>query len=343
MRILVTGGAGYIGSHTIQALVAQGHNVIALDNLERGHAVAAGCPIIRADLRDRDATLRVLENGRFDAVMHFAAYAAAGESVLDPDKYLANNVGGAVNLLNAMVATSTRLLVFSSSCAVYGQARELPVTERCEPRPESPYGESKYLVERMLPFYEHAHKLRTVALRYFNAAGASLDGTIGDDSRPATRLIPVAMKAALGRGGPLTIYGDDYPTTDGTCIRDYIHVVDLASAHLLALNYLADGGAGDVFNVGVGVGHSNLEVVEMIRRVAGVAVPVRFGPRRVGDPTAVYADSTKIRQALHWQPKHSDLDTIIRSDWSWHSTHPDGYAWAPNGHSVLMTTVRGIR
>jgi UDP-glucose 4-epimerase len=325
MKILVTGGAGYIGSHTIRELAERGHEVVALDNLERGHAASIQCPLIRADLRDAAATRQALESQPFDGVVHFAAFAAAGESVAHPEMYFENNVGGTINLLVAMVATGVRLLVFSSSCGVYGQPRQLPVAEDCERRPESPYGESKHLVERMLPWYERAHGLRAIALRYFNAAGASLDGTIGDDARPATRLIPSTMKAALGQRDAITIYGDDYPTPDGTCIRDYVHVLDLASAHALALEHLADGASGDFLNVGAGVGYSNRQVVEMIRRVSGVDFPVKIGPRRPGDPAAVYADNSKIRRVLGWEPKYSDLETIIRTDWGWHSKHPNGY------------------
>lgn len=325
MKILVTGAAGYIGSHTVRELTARGHEVVGLDNLERGHAQSIECPIVRADLRDQGATRRALESQRLDGVVHFAAYCAAGESVAHPELYFANNVVGTVNLLGAMVATGVRMLVFSSSCAVYGQPRRLPVTERDEFHPESPYGESKYLVERMLPWYEQAHGLRAVALRYFNASGASLDGKIGDDSRPASRLIPRLMKAILGKVDDFTIFGADYPTTDGTCIRDYVHVVDLADAHVRALDYLADGKPGDAFNVGVGRGYSNLEIVDMAKRVSGVDFQVKMGPRRPGDPAMIYADNSKIRQTLGWEPRHSDLETIIRTDWAWHSAHPDGY------------------
>jgi UDP-glucose 4-epimerase len=325
MRILVTGGAGYIGSHLVQELVSRRHEVVVLDDLERGHPRSVQVPIVRADLRDRAALERVLRSQRFDGVIHFAAYAAAGESVSIPGVYFENNVGGTLNLLNAMVAADLKLLVFSSSCAVYGQPTRLPVAEDSDCRPESPYAESKLLAERMLPWFERAHGLRAVALRYFNAAGSSLDGSIGDDSRPVSRLIPTVMKAALGQHPGITIYGNDYPTPDGTCIRDYVHVVDLASAHVLALEYLAAGNPGDVFNVGVGSGHSNLAVVEAARRVSGAPIMVSFGPRRPGDLTEIYADNTKVRRVLGWEPRYSDLETIIRTDWAWHSAHPHGY------------------
>ncbi len=325
MRVLVTGGAGYIGSHTVRELLARGHQVTVLDNLERGHREAIDCPLIAADLRDAVATKRAVPRQQFDGVIHFAASCAAGDSVSHPSEYFENNVTSTVNLLGAMVQAGIRHLVFSSSAAVYGRAGFLPVRESDPCQPESPYGHTKLLVEQMLPWYERAYGLRAVALRYFNAAGSSLDGRIGDDSRPPSRLIPTVMKSMLDGGRPITIDGDDYPTPDGTCIRDYVHVLDLASAHLLALEYLADGGHGDVFNLGVGVGYSNLQVLEMARRVSGVSVPVRFGPRRPGDLVEIYADSTKIGKRLGWRAEHSDLETIIRSDWAWHSGHPHGY------------------
>jgi UDP-glucose 4-epimerase len=258
-------------------------------------------------------------------VIHFAAFAAAGESVERPELYFENNVGGTINLLGAMVAAGVKLLVFSSSCGTYGQPEKLPVTEDAPFRPESPYGASKALCEQLFPWYEGPHGLRTVSLRYFNACGASLDGSIGDDATPVTRLIPNVMKAALGQRDGVTIFGDDYPTPDGTCVRDYIHVLDLASAHLLALEYLARGGETTAFNVGTGVGLSNKQVVDAIKRITGVDFPVRIGPRRPGDPASSYADNAKIRRELGWSAKHSDLETIVRTDWAWHSRHPNGY------------------
>ena len=327
MIFLVTGGAGYIGSHTIRELLARGHEVVALDNLSRGHRKALeilGVPLLKVDLRDEPAMHEALKSRPFDGVVHFAAYCAAGESVENPGLYFENNVAGTSNLLNAMVAAGVKNLVFSSSCSVYGQPDRLPVTEEFDRHPESPYGESKYLCERMLPWFEGAHGLRAVALRYFNASGSSLDSLVGDDSRPATRLIPRVMKSIL-KGGGVSIFGEDYPTRDGTCIRDYIHVLDLASAHIQSLDYLAAGGKTDFFNVGVGVGYTNREVVETIRRASGIDFPVVMAARRPGDPAEVYADNSKVKRALGWEPTHSDLETIIRSDWAWHSSHPDGY------------------
>ena len=325
MKILVTGGAGYIGSHTIRELEARGHEVVALDNLERGHAQSIRCPLLKIDLRDELATRRAVASQLFDGVIHFAAYCSTSESVAHPEMYFGNNVRGTINLLNALVANGIKRLVFSSTCAVYGQPDKLPVAEDNDFRPESPYGESKYLVERMLPWYDRAHGLKTVAFRYFNASGASLDGSIGDEAGPRSRLIPNMMKAALGVAPSLTLYGTDYPTPDGTCLRDYIHVLDLAEAHLLALEHLTAGGQSDFLNLGTGVPYSNLQIVNMMKKVSGIDFPVNLGPRRPGDPAEVYADNRKARRVLNWGPKHSDLETIIRSDWAWHSKHPHGY------------------
>lgn len=325
MKVLVTGGAGYIGSHTVRELLARGHEVVALDNLERGHAASITCPLFVADLRDAVKTREALACQKFDAVIHFAAYAAAGESALYPEMYFENNVGGSINLLNAMVVNGVKMFVFSSSCAVYGQPNQLPVTEDSPLSPESPYGESKLTVERLLPWYERAHGIRSVSLRYFNAAGAARDGTIGDDARPVTRLIPVTMQAVAGKLRGVTIFGNDYPTVDGTCVRDYVHVVDLANAHILALQYLADGNPSDVFNVGTGIGYSNLQIVELIREVSGVGFVVQFGPRRPGDPAEVYADGEKIRKVLGWIPQYSDIRTIVQTDWNWRRMHPGGF------------------
>jgi UDP-glucose 4-epimerase len=325
MKVLVTGGAGYIGSHTVRDLTTRGHEVVVFDSLERGHASSVQCQVVRGDLRDAGAVRAAIDEGRYDAVIHFAAFCAAGESVAKPDLYFANNVTGTINLLNTMVRAGVKLLVFSSSCSVYGQPSSLPVTEAAPTRPENPYGESKLLVERMLPWYAGGHGLRSVSLRYFNAAGGSLDGVIGDDSRPASRLIPLAMKTALGQRAEFVVLGTDYPTADGTCIRDYVHVLDLADAHVRSLEYLESGGKTDFFNVGVGAGYSVLQVVDMVKRVSGIDFAVRNGARRPGDPAEVYADTCKIRGAMGWQARYGDLETIIRSDWAWHSAHPTGY------------------
>jgi UDP-glucose 4-epimerase len=325
MNVLVTGGAGYIGSHTVQELTRLGHRVVVVDDLSLGHRDAVAVELVQADVADRATLAGLLRDRAIDGVVHFAAFAAAGESVRDPGKYFANNVGSTRALLDAMVDAGVDRLVFSSSCAVYGQPERLPVAEDAARRPESPYGESKLMCEQMLPWYERAHGLRSVALRYFNAAGASLDGSLGDDVRPATRIVPVALEVALGQRPHLSLYGSDYPTPDGTCVRDYVHVVDLASAHVLALEYLARGGATDAFNVGVGRGHSNRAVIAAVERAIGRPLPVVELPRRPGDPAQIYADNRRIVETLGWQPRHSDLDTIVQTAWAWRRAHPDGY------------------
>ncbi|MBI3978929.1 MAG: UDP-glucose 4-epimerase GalE [Chloroflexi bacterium] len=325
MNILVTGGAGYIGSHTVQELERRGHRVVVVDNLVAGHRSAVRGELIVADVADRPTIAAVARDHRVDGVIHFAAFAAAGESVENPGKYFSNNVAGTQALLDALVAAGVRRFVFSSSCAVYGQPEQLPVTEDARTNPESPYGESKLMVERMLRWYDHAYGLKSISLRYFNAAGASLDGSIGDDVRPATRIVPVALEVALGKRPAFTLFGTDYDTPDGTCIRDYIHVLDLASAHVLALDHLNAHGQSDAFNVGVGRGHSNRAVLEAVKAVTGIDFPIVELPRRPGDPARIFADNRKIRQALGWQPQYSDLETMVRTSWKWRQANPDGY------------------
>jgi UDP-glucose 4-epimerase len=267
----------------------------------------------------------LLRDRKIDAVVHFAAFASAGESVENPGKYFSNNLDGTRAILDAMVEANVRRLVFSSSCSVYGQPRELPVREDAPTAPESPYGESKLLGERMLFWYDRAHELRSVALRYFNAAGASLDGSIGDDVRPPTRLVPLALDVALEKRPCLNLYGTDYDTPDGTCVRDYVHVVDLARAHVLALDYLREGGKSDQVNLGSGQGHSNREVIDVVERVVGRSLPVVELARRPGDPARTYADNTKARIVLGWEPRHSDLTTIVQTAWQWRRANPEGY------------------
>jgi UDP-glucose 4-epimerase len=325
MRVLVTGGAGYIGSHTVQELRRRGHRTVIVDTLVTGHRSAAAGDFVPVDIADRAALARVMRERGIDGVVHFAAFSAAGESVEQPANYFRNNVAGTVALLDAMVDADVKRLVFSSSCSVYGQPERLPVTEDAPKRPESPYGESKLLCERMFAWYERPHGIRSVCLRYFNAAGSSLDGSLGDDVRPPTRLLPVALEAALGKRPHLTLNGTDYPTPDGTCVRDYVHVVDLADAHVRALDYLAQGGTTEAFNVGVGRGYSNREMIDTIKAATGVDFPVVEAPRRPGDPAAVYADSTRVRRALGWEPRHSVLPTLVRTAWAWRKAHPDGY------------------
>lgn len=326
MAVLVTGGAGYIGSHTVRLLRAQGRDVVVLDNLATGHEAALlGAPLVRGDIGDRSLVRAIVADHGVDAVVHFAGLKAAGESMDVPEVYFDTNVAGTAALLRALQESAVRHFVFSSSCAVYGTPAALPVDEHHPVNPESPYGESKLLVERMLHWFGVCHHLRSVSLRYFNAAGASADGAIGEASAISLNLVPLAMKAALGRAPVVRVFGTDYPTPDGSAIRDYVHVDDLAAAHAAALDYLERGGASDILNLGTGVGSSVLEVVAAARRISGVDVPTELTARRPGDPVAVFADFRRARAVLGWEPTR-DLDAIIASAWRWHSTHPDGFA-----------------
>jgi UDP-glucose-4-epimerase GalE len=326
MAILVTGGAGYIGAHTVRLLQERGRDVVVLDTLELGDPRAIpDAPLVRADIADRDAVMRTVADHEVDATIHFAAYKAAGESMHQPGRYFANNVAGTTALVDALADAGVTRLVFSSSCAVYGTPPSVPVAEDAPIAPESPYGESKALVERILSWFERCRDLRYVSLRYFNAAGAWPDGSIGEDWSCSINLVPVAMKALLGRSGPVEVFGTDYPTPDGTAVRDYVHVVDLAEAHLAALERLESGGASAAINLGTGVGSSVLEVLAAAERAAGRPVPHRLSARRPGDPVALFADTGLAESLLGWRARY-DLDEIVRSAWSWHSTHPDGYA-----------------
>jgi UDP-glucose-4-epimerase GalE len=326
VSVLVTGGAGYIGSHTVRALRDAGTDVVVLDSLEYGHREAVlDAPLEVGDIADAALVTRVVDQHQVDAVVHFAAYKAAGESMEVPERYFENNVARSARLLAALQSAGVRRFVFSSTCAVYGTPRTLPVDEDHPTGPESPYGESKRIVEQMLRWFDECHALRSVSLRYFNAAGASPDARIGEDNPRPLNLVPLAMQAALGQLEVLQINGTDYPTPDGSTIRDYIHVDDLADAHVRALDYLAGGGASEVVNVGTGRGASTIEVIEGTKRVSGVDFPTRAGPRRPGDPTEVYADNRRARDVLGWTPSY-DLDAILESAWKWHSTHPHGYA-----------------
>ena len=325
MKVLVTGGAGYIGSHTVKLLRDAGHQVVVLDTLEYGNRMAIGdTPLVVGNTADRPLVERVLRDEAVDAVIHFAAYKAAGESMAQPGRYFDNNVCGTLGLLEAMVASGVTRLVFSSTAAVYGTPARLPVTEDHPLAPENPYGASKLMVEQMLQWYQGSHALRSVALRYFNAAGAHPDGTIGEDWTRTLNLVPVVMKATLGRSGPVKVFGTDYPTPDGTAIRDYIHVVDLAEAHIKALDYLQHADKAEIINLGTGTGSSVQAVIDMTKQVSGVDVPLEYADRRPGDPVGVWADNTKAREVLGWTPRYG-LREIIQSAWQWHSTHPDGY------------------
>ena len=318
-NVLVTGGAGYIGSHTCKALARAGHAPVTLDNLVRGHrsAVRWG-PFVAGDLADGDLVRRVLREHRIQAVVHFAAYAYVGESMLEPGKYFANNFGNSVTLVEAMRAEGVDVLVFSSTCATYGDPRRLPIDEDHPQQPVNPYGESKLFVERMLARCGAADGLRYAALRYFNAAGADDAGDLGENHEPETHLIPLAIDAAQGRRPHVSIFGTDYPTADGTAVRDYVHVSDLASAHLSALERLLAGGDAMALNLGTGQGHSVRQVIRMVEDVGGCKVPVIEAPRRPGDPPELVAASARAEAMLGWRPRHSDLRNIVTTAWRWH-------------------------
>jgi UDP-glucose-4-epimerase GalE len=325
MSILVTGGAGYIGSHTARLLRERGRDVVVVDTMEFGHAAALGdTPLVRADIADRQAVAEVVRAYDVDAVMHFAAYKAAGESMERPGRYFLNNVAGSAALLETLAQLGVMRMIFSSSCAVYGTPDGLPVSEDSAIRPESPYGESKAIIERMMSWYDRCLGLRSVSLRYFNAAGAWVDGSIGEDWTVALNLVPLIMKTALGRRGALQIFGTDYPTPDGTAIRDYVHVIDLAEAHLKALELLEDGGESTAVNLGTGIGSSVFEVLASAEQAIGTPVPYELAPRRPGDPVALFSNGVHARTLLGWNP-HYGLDDIMSSAWAWHSAHPDGF------------------
>ena len=325
-RVVVTGGAGYIGSHAVRALVHAGHAVAVLDDLSAGHeeSVPAGVPLVRAAIHDVDAVRRLLVDHRADAVMHFAAWLAVGESVQKPLDYYQNNVVGTLGVLEAMRAAAVRRFVFSSTCAVYGEPSQVPIIESLAKQPINAYGETKLTIERALPHLEQAYGLKWMALRYFNAAGAHPDGTIGEDHDPEIHLIPLAIRAATG-GTPLKVFGEDYPTPDGTCQRDYIHVCDLAEAHLCALAALEHGAPSAAYNIGTGTPQSVRTVIETVSRVVGAPVAWTAAPRRPGDPAMLYAASDQAQRELQWTPRYADLEVIVRHAWQWHSTHPTGY------------------
>jgi UDP-glucose-4-epimerase GalE len=328
MRILVTGGAGYIGSETARRLVAAGHDVVVFDDLRRGNRAAVGSiPLIVGDVRDPDLVAGTLGRERIEAVIHFAALKSVEESVADPGAYFDVNVGGTLTVLRAMADAGVERFVFSSSCAVYGTPERSPVDETADLRPMNPYGESKLLAERLLPWFETAYGIRAGVLRYFNAAGAADDGEHGEDWSDAQNLIPLVMKVAVGRMPAIGVFGTDHPTPDGSAIRDYIHVGDLADAHRCALEAIDAGGRSLTVNVGTGHGASVLEVIEAARRITGRPIPTEPAPRRVGDPAAIWADTTRSDSLLGWRATRG-LDDIIRSAWEWHSRHPDGYAEA---------------
>ncbi|MBN2022604.1 MAG: UDP-glucose 4-epimerase GalE [Pirellulales bacterium] len=328
MRVLVAGGAGYIGSHAAKQLLEAGHEVVVVDNLFRGHeqAVPDGAVFRRAELADTSALTGILGEHRIECVMHFAALTSVAESVAQPLDYWANNTAGTISLLRAMLAAGVKRIVFSSTAAVYGEPEQTPITEDCPRRPINPYGWSKACVEQILQDLSAADgEFASVALRYFNVAGCAADGSLGEDHRPETHLIPLVLLAALGRRDKLTVFGTDYPTPDGTCIRDYIHVEDLCAAHIRAMESLRPGRAAR-YNLGIGRGYSVRQVLDAARAVTGEAIPVAIGPRRQGDPAVLFADSRRAQAELGWSPRYTDVEPIIATAWNWFQKHPDGHA-----------------
>lgn len=328
MRILVLGGAGYIGSHTALELVRAGEDVIVADNLVTGHreAIPAGAKFYQGDLHDFAFLDNLFQQEQIDAVIHFAAYSLVGESVTNPLKYYDNNLCGTRVLLEAMVKNHVDKIVFSSTAATYGEPEHIPILETDRTLLTNPYGETKLAMEKMFHWTANAHGLRYVSLRYFNACGADASGTIGEAHNPESHLIPLILQVPNGKREAISIYGTDYDTPDGTCIRDYIHVTDLAQAHILAVQYLQNGGESSIFNLGNGVGYSVREVIETARKVTGHPIPAVETPRRAGDPARLVASSEKAKTVLGWKPVHDSLEEIIASAWNWHQHHPDGYA-----------------
>lgn len=328
MAILVTGGAGYIGSVAVSDLAARGESVVVIDNLVYGHreAVAPEIPFYHGEIGDKELVGRICAEHSVDACMHFSAYAYVGESVTEPRKYFENNVVQTLRLLDVLMDAGVRNFVFSSTCATYGEPQHVPIDELHPQSPANPYGETKLMVERVLKTYDAAYGLKYVALRYFNASGAT--ETLGEDHAPETHLIPLVLAAAMGKIESVSIFGDDYPTPDGTAIRDYIHISDLSAAHLLALEHLRKGGASEFINLGNGSGYSVSEVIECARSVTGREIKALKALRRAGDPARLIANAAKAREVLGWTPAHPDLESIISSAWRWHLAHPNGYGEA---------------
>lgn len=326
MAILVTGGAGYIGSHTAVELLNQGEEVVVVDNLQTGHLSSVkGAAFYQVDLRDKTALREVFLKHDIEAVIHFAASSLVGESVQHPLAYYENNLISSHSLVSVMLENNVKKIVFSSTAATYGEPKELPISEESITSPTNPYGETKLAMEKMFRWCDGAYGLKSISLRYFNAAGAHPDGIIGEDHTPESHLIPIILQVALGQRPHIGIYGDDYPTTDGTCIRDYIHVMDLANAHWLALEYLRKNEISDVFNLGNGRGFSVKEVIETARKITKHEIPAVVSERRAGDPATLIASSAKAQQTLGWKPKYNQLETIIETAWNWHQSHPNGY------------------
>jgi len=324
--ILVTGGAGYVGSHIVAELVDRGREVAVVDNLSCGHREAVrGVKLYEGDIRDEAFLDKVFSEIKVDAIIHFAANSLVGESVQNPLKYYDNNVGGAMSLVRAMVKHDVKKIVFSSSAAVYGEPEIVPIVEDSQKDPTNPYGETKLAIERLLKWCDGAYGIKYAALRYFNVAGARDEIGIGEDHSPETHLIPLVIHTALGKREKIMIFGEDYPTEDGTCIRDYIDVRDLADAHIMALDYLSAGGTSEAFNLGYGKGFSVKEIIEVTKKVSGVDFKVESAERRAGDPAVLIASPDKAKKVLGWVPKHDKIEDIIASAWRWHSSHPNGF------------------
>jgi UDP-glucose 4-epimerase len=327
MAILVTGGAGYIGSHTVAELLDRNEEVIIVDNLQQGHQAAViGGKFYKGDIRDNEFLDKVFAENEIESVIHFAANSLVGESMINPGKYYHNNVYGALNLLEKMKVCGVKKIVFSSTAATYGEPESIPILEDDRTFPTNTYGETKLAMEKMMKWFDIAHGVKFIALRYFNAAGAHENGLIGEDHSPETHLVPVILQVPLGQREHVSIYGDDYSTQDGTCVRDYLHVSDLADAHILALESLRNGSESNIYNLGSGKGFSVKEMIEMARKVTGHPIPAIVQERRAGDPAILIASSDKIKQQLGWNPKRDNLDMIIRTAWNWHQNHPNGYS-----------------
>ncbi|MDI3537203.1 MAG: UDP-glucose 4-epimerase [Eubacteriaceae bacterium] len=327
MKILVCGGAGYIGSHVVKVLIEKHYEVVVLDNLSTGHlkAIPAAASFEKADIGDLEALNRIFSKHQIDGVMHFCANSLVAESMEKPILYYENNVAGTLNLLKAMVQNNVLKFIFSSTAAVYGEPEILPIIEETKKNPTNTYGATKLAVENMLPWFEGAYGLKYMVFRYFNAAGASSSSEIGEDHTPETHLIPLVLKTALGQREKISIFGTDYETDDGSCIRDYIHVLDIASAHILGMESLFSGKKSNIFNLGQGHGFSVREIIEKSQELTQLEFAVEEGPRRAGDPAILIAESNKAKTELGWQPLYSDIETIIKTAWEWHKSHPQGY------------------
>ncbi|WP_027085683.1 UDP-glucose 4-epimerase GalE [Cohnella panacarvi] len=326
MAVLVTGGAGYIGSHAVAALLEKGEQVVVVDNLAQGHRKAVlGGKLYVGDIRDAEFLSNVFAENEIDGVIHFAASSLVGESMQDPAKYYRNNVYGTLCLLEQMHKSDVKRIVFSSTAAAYGEPERTPIDEFDRTLPTNTYGETKLSMERMIRWFDVAHGIKYVSLRYFNAAGAHESGRIGEDHSPETHLVPLVLQAALGQRSHISVFGDDYPTVDGTCVRDYVHVSDLADAHLLALERLCNGGESGIFNLGSGQGFTVKQVIDVARQVTGREIQAKYEPRRAGDPAALVASPARAIRELGWTPRRDRLEDIIASAWQWHVNHPEGY------------------